>query len=98
MHFRKRIVVNETTVDEMPDRSMRTDFHTKIAIHEALKQMPKGYRNVLMLHAVAGFDCNETGKILGVTSGTVKSQFSKAKAKMRRCLGRRANPMNYRMA
>jgi RNA polymerase sigma-70 factor (ECF subfamily) len=43
-------------------------------------------RRVLILHDVEGYTHEEIGDVLGVTSGTSKSQLFKARAKMRAML------------
>lgn len=52
----------------------------------ALDALPHGMRRVLILHDVEGYTHDEIADVLGVTSGTSKSQLSKARAKMRRLL------------
>jgi len=52
-------------------------------LERAMDQLPEGMRQVLVLHDVEGYTHEEIGGILGVTSGTSKSQLFKARAKMR---------------
>ncbi len=52
----------------------------------ALGRLPEGMREVLILHDVEGYTHEEIGNLLGVTSGTSKSQLFKARAKMRKIL------------
>jgi len=52
-------------------------------LEKAMDQLPDGMRQVLILHDVEGFTHEEIGELLGVTSGTSKSQLFKARAKMR---------------
>lgn len=56
-------------------------------INQAIQQLPDGYRVVFSLYAVEGYDHEEIGQILGVTEATSKSQYSRAKAKLREMLG-----------
>ncbi len=49
----------------------------------ALDQLPDGMRQVIILHDVEGYTHEEIGELLGVTSGTSKSQLFKARVKMR---------------
>ena len=49
----------------------------------ALDELPDGMRRVLTLHDVEGYTHEEIGEMLGINSGTSKSQLSKARAKMR---------------
>jgi len=55
-------------------------------LQRALDQLPEGMREVLILHDVEGYTHEEIGDVLGVTSGTSKSQLFKARAKMRALL------------
>jgi RNA polymerase sigma-70 factor, ECF subfamily len=53
----------------------------------ALDRLPYGMRQVMILHDVEGYTHEEIGDVLGVTSGTSKSQLFKARARMREILG-----------
>jgi RNA polymerase sigma-70 factor (ECF subfamily) len=52
-------------------------------IKKAINELPDGYRVVFSLYAVEGYDHEEIAQILGVTEATSKSQYSRAKAKLR---------------
>jgi RNA polymerase sigma factor (sigma-70 family) len=52
-------------------------------INKAIEHLPDGYRVVFSLYAVEGYDHEEISQILGVTEATSKSQYSRAKAKLR---------------
>ncbi len=52
-------------------------------IQKAIQKLPDGYRVVFTLYAMEGYDHEEIGSILGVTEATSKSQYSRAKAKLR---------------
>ncbi|MCB9344310.1 MAG: sigma-70 family RNA polymerase sigma factor [Saprospiraceae bacterium] len=55
-------------------------------INEAIAGLPDGYRVVFNLYALEGYDHEEIGQILGVTEATSKSQYSRAKSKLREIL------------
>ena len=55
-------------------------------INKAINTLPDGYRVVFSLYAVEGYDHEEIAQILGVTEATSKSQYSRAKAKLREVL------------
>ena len=55
-------------------------------IQKAIMQLPEGYRVVFSLYAMEGYDHEEIGEILGVTEATSKSQYSRAKARLREIL------------
>jgi RNA polymerase sigma-70 factor (ECF subfamily) len=92
MHFRKRSVKLERTTEEgdTPVQIVRGTENPnampvidRIALDNALKQLPRGYRTVFMLHDVEGHEHEEIAKILGVAVGTSKSQLHKARMKLR---------------
>ena len=56
-------------------------------INRAIKELPDGYRVVFSLYALEGYDHEEIGQILGVSEATSKSQYSRAKSKLREMLG-----------
>ena len=92
MHFRKRSVKLEKTTEEgeTPVQIVRGTENPnampvmdRIALDNALKQLPRGYRTVFVLHDVEGHEHEEIAKILGVAVGTSKSQLHKARMKLR---------------
>ncbi len=55
-------------------------------INRAIGDLPDGYRVVFSLYAVEGYDHEEIAQILGITEATSKSQYSRAKARLREML------------
>ncbi|MBU6340873.1 MAG: RNA polymerase sigma factor [Bacteroidetes bacterium] len=55
-------------------------------LNRAINQLPDGYRLVFSLYALEGYDHEEIAQILGVTEATSKSQYSRAKARLRAVL------------
>lgn len=49
------------------------------ALEQAMNELPSGARHVFVLHAVYGYSHDETGKMLGIASGTSKAQLHRAK-------------------
>ena len=72
--------------DELPVAPEHVDSLLQKRLEKALDQLPEGMREVLILHDVEGYTHEEIGDVLGVTSGTSKSQLFKARAKMRALL------------
>ena len=95
MHLRKPIVKSEKTTEdgatpirivrgtENPSRMALID---RIALDEAISQLPPGYRAVFILHDIEGYEHEEIGKILGCAIGTSKSQLHKARLRLRQFL------------
>ena len=52
-------------------------------INEAVRQLPDGYRVVFTLYMFEGYDHKEIGEILQISEATSKSQYSRAKRKLK---------------
>jgi len=101
MHFRKRSVKFEKTTEEgdtpiqmvsgteNPNKMRIVD---KIALDNAIEQLPPGYRSVFVLHDIEGYEHEEIATLLGCSVGTSKSQLHKARLKLRRLLKKKAAP------
>jgi len=72
--------------DDVPIAPVEHDSLLQVKLERALDDLPEGMRRVLILHDVEGYTHDEIGDVLGVTSGTSKSQLFKARAKMRAML------------
>ncbi len=101
MHFRKRNVKFEKTTEEgeTPEQIVagtanpfKMQIVDKLALENAIEQLPNGYKNVFLLHDVEGFEHEEVARILGCSVGTSKSQLHKARLKLRKLLKKKANP------
>jgi RNA polymerase sigma-70 factor (ECF subfamily) len=47
-----------------------------------MKQLPDGYRLVLSLYLLEGYDHEEIGQILNISENTSRTQFLRAKRKL----------------
>ena len=92
MHFRRRSVKNEKVSDdgEMPEQTVhgtadpnKMPVVDRIALKNAIAELPRGYRNVFVLHDVEGFEHEEVARMLSISVGTSKSQLHKARLKLR---------------
>ena len=70
--------------EEGPD--LEYDDLTVERVKRAIEQLPEGYRSVLSLYLIEGYDHQEIGEILGVSESTSKSQLNRAKHKLREFL------------
>jgi RNA polymerase sigma-70 factor (ECF subfamily) len=55
-------------------------------VQEAIQQLPDGYRAVLTLYLVEGYDHEEIAEILQISKSTSKSQYMRAKMKLKQIL------------
>jgi RNA polymerase sigma-70 factor (ECF subfamily) len=61
-------------------------FFDRENIKRALGQMPPGYKKVLVLHDVFGYEHNEIALLVKCSTGNSKSQLHKARVRMRTLL------------
>ena len=60
-------------------------------ISEEIYNLPEGYRIVLSLYLLEGYDHDEIAEILGISPSTSRSQFSRAKNKLLLNLKKKTN-------
>jgi RNA polymerase sigma-70 factor (ECF subfamily) len=97
MHLRKRKMVfenmdNEQVRDYCETQGGHTEMSSvldRIMLEKALKELPAGYRTILVLHDVEGYGHHEIAAMLDITIGTTKSQLHKARLRLRKLLRRR---------
>lgn len=53
-----------------------------VAIKNAMKLLPNGYRAVLSLYLFEGYDYDEISEILKISSSTVRTQYHRARQKL----------------
>lgn len=68
---------DETAVDE------EEHALTVSVVKEAIRELPDGYRTVLNLYIFEEYSHREIAGLLGITESTVKTQFMRAKEKVR---------------
>jgi RNA polymerase sigma-70 factor (ECF subfamily) len=99
MHFRKKSLA-QVSLDEPYSNSdggkVRREYGTKdkglagcidrIALARALRELPRGYRTIFLLHEVEGYEHQEIAEMLGCSVGNSKSQLHKAKLRIRELL------------
>ena len=110
MHFRKKFL-NQVSLDETYDNSdgasIRREYGVKdnrlagcvdrVALACAIKELPRGYRTIFLLHEVEGYEHREIAQMLGCCVGNSKSQLHKAKLRIRERLVRspKASPQAF---
>ena len=57
-------------------------------IRDGIQELPDGYRLVFSLYLLEGYDHKEISEILGITESTSKSQYLRAKKKLKENLTR----------
>ena len=67
---------------EPPDLESATGYAVD-RIKRAVAELPSGYRTVLTLYLFEGFDHAEIARVLGISEQTSKSQYSRARRRLR---------------
>ncbi len=76
-------------VEENSANVVDSDIRTNLSvdkIKQALSDLPKGFRSVLTLYLFEGYDHKEISEILGISESTSKSQYKRAKDKLKQLL------------
>ena len=94
----KRILINKcinhlqkkridlTLTDELPNIGYEEEEETVYDISKitrGIEMLPDGYRVILSLYLLEGYDHSEIAQIMGISESTSKSQYSRAKEKLR---------------
>jgi len=89
---KKRLDIREMTdsitriPDTVTDHRSNENEPSASQIKETINQLPDGYRQILSLYLLEGYDHVEISEVLGISVGTSKSQYSRAKNKLRELL------------
>jgi RNA polymerase sigma factor (sigma-70 family) len=67
--------------------SLNTSEFTREELFNVIKDLPHGYRLIFNLYAIEGYKHKEIAEMLEIDVNTSKSQYSRAKALIRRKLG-----------
>jgi RNA polymerase sigma factor (sigma-70 family) len=62
------------------------DALTVERVRQGIQELPDGYRAVLSMYLLEGYDHQEIGEILNISESTSKSQLNRAKSKLREWL------------
>ncbi len=67
-----------------PEQTDEAELALSVArVREAILELPDGYRQVLTLYLLEGYDHGEIASILGIGEAGSKSQYSRARARLR---------------
>jgi len=92
-HLKKRRVTlvhqEDMAMFDQPEEQTNNEEDIKFEvqkIYKAMQQLPEGYRVIFSLYLIEGFDHMEISEILKISESTSKSQFMRAKGKIREIL------------
>lgn len=87
-HLKKqKLHVNglETDAENIADETVLEEdevWYTVDSIKQAMQKLPDGYRTVLTLHLIEGFEQEEVAEMMKVAHSTVRTQYMRAKQKL----------------
>jgi len=79
-----RVLIRPMEEEEPIDHSKHIE-----RINHAVMQLPDGYRIIFSLYLLEGYDHEEIASILNISESTSKSQYSRAKARLRSILNQK---------
>ena len=81
------LVLTENIPENDPDSNNDDDIETrKLKVNDvmrAMEELPEGYRIIFSLYLLEGYDHTEIAQIMNITESTSKSQFSRAKQRLK---------------
>lgn len=84
--------LEQSRIENMPEEKGTDKIKIDVSsVQDALYQLPEGYRVVFTLYAIEGYDHAEIAEILSTSVSTSKSQYSRAKKRMRDILKDKQN-------
>ncbi len=79
------IPIDDTDVEAIPDEEMPDNEEMELQVRQvraAIQQLPDGYRVVLTLYLLEGYDHEEISHILRISENTSRTQFMRARRKL----------------
>lgn len=80
--------INEKT-NQLPDYQLEIKEVNMDVVKGAIQKLPDGYRVVLSLFLIEGYDHEEISEILGISNSNSRTQYLRAKNKLRELLKNR---------
>lgn len=83
--FKKNIALDNVEYMLSAPSQIGPDFAAKDLL-KIIQQLPKGSRTVFNLYAIEGYSHSEIAKMLNISEGTSKSQYSRARAYLQKVI------------
>lgn len=87
-HMRKSKISFDDVTDhaELANEEVEEELISMEQLHQAIKELPDGYRSVLSLYLFENYKHAEIAEMLGITESTSKTQYRNAKQILRKQL------------
>jgi RNA polymerase sigma-70 factor (ECF subfamily) len=89
-HLRKKrvdLVLCESLPERVNEDESEPEYNVA-NIARGIEQLPDGYRVIFSLYLLEGYDHSEISQILGISESTSKSQYSRARYKLKSILAK----------
>lgn len=86
---RKLEVMQDDDDFDIPMEEPEEEYLPELSVNkvrQCIESLPDGYRSVLSLYLIEGYDHQEIAEIMGITESTSKSQLNRAKNRLRELL------------
>lgn len=80
------MIISEAEVESPENVFDENEEYSVDAIKAAVNQLPNGFRSVLTLYLFEGYDHKEIAEILNIAESTSKTQYKRAKDKLKEIL------------
>jgi RNA polymerase sigma factor (sigma-70 family) len=70
----------------LPSSNYMSESYAAKDLLKIIQTLPTGFRTVFNLYAIEGYSHKEIGDMLGISEGTSKSQYSRAKAHLQKII------------
>src|SRR5512133_3496766 len=91
LRYKHHIDIDEYMTTETGTRGFEDDFYTAEDLYRVLGELSPGYRTVFNLYSIEGYKHHEIAEMLKIDLNTSKSQYSRARAVLRKKLEELAN-------
>jgi RNA polymerase sigma factor (sigma-70 family) len=81
----------ENIADEEAEDEEEVQYKAAL-VKNAIRELPEGYRLVISLYLLEGYDHEEIGQILNISENTSRTQFLRAKRKLIEILNKKGIP------
>jgi RNA polymerase sigma-70 factor (ECF subfamily) len=76
------VPLGEIDLPEEPEQEDTELLYDVVSLKEGISQLPDGYRTILTLYLFEDFSHKMIAEKLGISEGTSKSQYSRAKSRL----------------
>lgn len=88
---RDLMIASEGEAEEMVQEDKVEPQYSVESIKNGMTQLPSGFRSVLSLYLFEGYDHKEISQIMNISESTSKTQYKRAKEKLRTILTKNVN-------